>query len=237
MKLGCRKLMERRLLTCCIFGLTIFVTSPTWAGTSLWDFEDGAQIGDWKAANGTWKIEDGFLKETSAAEKAAHILVGDVKWDDYTIEADIRIDSNKWAGLVFRAQNEFEYYMMYPEPTPGVTAFFRHLQGGFDQRDRPPPNKTAIQGLDIKVGEWFNMRIEVTGDKFVCFLNDIEQFEGTDPENKYKAGQVGVWAWETKASFDNFTVVGGNVPDNAIFAVDPREKLTTTWARMKQNFR
>jgi hypothetical protein len=226
--------IHKRLSMLSALTLMLSVVLPAWAGTQLWDFEDVKQGDDWEAFNGTWKIEDGVYKETSAAGPGMKALVGEPDWDDYTIEADIRIDSNKWAGLVFRAQNEFEYYIFYPEPTPGVTAFFRHLPGGFGNRDRPPPNKTAIKGLDIKVGEWYTMKIEVKGNKFKCFLNDVEQFEGTDPENKYKTGRVGIWAWETKASFDNFTVSGPKVKDT--LAVDPRKKLAVTWGRIRRDY-
>ncbi|HIO81629.1 TPA: hypothetical protein EYG59_23925, partial [Candidatus Poribacteria bacterium] len=96
-----------------------------WPGEWVFDFEDPKQADHWKVANGTWEIQKGVYAEISAAEKAAHTLFGEADWVDYTVEAKIRIDANKWAGLVFRAISEYEYYIVYPEPTPGVSAFFQ----------------------------------------------------------------------------------------------------------------
>ncbi len=45
---------------------------------------------------------------------------------------------------------------------------------------------------------------------------------------------VGVWAWESKASFDNLTVTGEGVSGGTT-AVNPRQKLTTTWSQLKRN--
>ena len=173
--------MKTNLILCLVLSLVALVAlvSPmSQAGLLLWDFEDVEQLSEWKAANGTWEIDDGVLKETSATEVAAHILVGDATWEDYTVEVDIRIDSNRWAGLVFRAISEYEYYVIYPEPTPGVSAFFQHHGDVWDRRARPAPNKTAIKIKDdIEVGEWYHLKIVVEGDDLTWFINDELQAE------------------------------------------------------------
>jgi len=46
----------------------------------------------------------------------------------------------------------------------------------------------------------------------------------------YKKGKVGIWAWETKASFDDFKVYG---PDIEGQVVEPQKKLALTWGRLK----
>ena len=74
------------------------------------------------------------------------------------------------------------------------------------------------------------MKVVVDGDTFEVHLNGKLQAEHTD--GAYKTGQVGVWAWETEASFDDFTVSGDNIIDT--LAVDPSHKLATTWARLKR---
>ena len=45
---------------------------------------------------------------------------------------------------------------------------------------------------------------------------------------------VGVWAWETKASFDNLTVSGDGI-GAATTAVNPKHKLAPTWGRVRQD--
>ena len=104
-------------------------------GFRLWGFQTGGD--HWKAANGSWKIQKGAYAEISATEKAAHTLFGEADWTDYTVEAKIRIDANRWARLVFRAVSEYEYYIVYSEPTPGVSAFF-NIMGKIGQRGLSP---------------------------------------------------------------------------------------------------
>jgi hypothetical protein len=216
------------------FGASL-VSQPAWAGTKVWDFENAAQANDWEVVNGTWKINDGLYQETSKAESAMHSMVGEEDWDNYTLEAKIRVDEHRYAGMAFRAISEFEYYVFYVElnPQPNDLCFFKHKQGGFAERDRPNPNKTSIVARnDLKHGEWFTMKIVVEGNKFTCFLNDKETCVGNDNlGNEYKKGKVGVWAWQTKASFDDFTVSGPQIKG---MAVDSRNKLAIKWGKLKQ---
>ena len=65
-----------------------------------------------------------------------------------------------WARLVFRAVSEYEYYIVYSEPTPGVSAFFQHHGKDWTTRARPNPNKTQIKGK-IQLGNWYHLKIEV----------------------------------------------------------------------------
>lgn len=44
-------------------------------------------------------------------------------------------------------------------------------------------------------------------------------------------GKVGVWAWQTKGSSDDFRVY---CPDIEGAAVDSRNKLAGTWGELKQ---
>ena len=48
----------------------------------------------------------------------------------------------------------------------------------------------------------------------------------------YKTGKIGVWAWQSEASFDDVTITGDNVKHT--LAVDPRRKLAITWGKLKQ---
>jgi hypothetical protein len=76
------------------------------------------------------------------------------------------------------------------------------------------------------------MKIIVEGNNFTCFLNDQETTVGTDNlGNEYLGGKVGVWAWQTKGSFDDFRVYG---PDIEGTAVNFQDKLAFTWGEIKR---
>ena len=208
------------------------VVSISSAGTQVWDFENGAN--DWEVANGEWSVTDGVYQETSGKEKAAHSIVGDVKWENYTVEAKVRFDDGKWAGLIFRAQNEFEYYVFYLNQPDNKTEFWVHKKSAFDTRQGgEPQNFAAKGGVKIESGKWIQMKVKVEGQQFTVFLDGKEQGTATSAI-EYKNGMVGVWAWESKASFDNLTVTGEGVSGGTT-AVNPRQKLTTTWSQLKRN--
>ena len=66
--------------------------------------------------------------------------------------------------------------------------------------------------------------------KFTLFVDDIEQGEG-QANISYKSGAIGVWCWETKASFDDVKITGKGVQT---LAVDPRSKLASVWGEFKR---
>jgi hypothetical protein len=212
-----------------VFAL-LLVSQLAWAGTSLWNFENAAQADEWEVANGQWSVKSGVYQETSGAEAAMHSIVGDVNWDNYVIEAKVRLDQGNWAGIVFRAQNEFEYYIYYVNVQENVIELWRHTKGAFDARANIRKVPT-FEGVVIKNNEWYDIKVVAEGDTFELWING--KFQGEDKDAVYKTGKIGVWAWQTKASFDDVKVTGAKIPNNAAFAVDPKDKLTTTWANIK----
>jgi len=204
----------------------VLLSQSSFAGTQLWEFEKNAE--GWKVANGKWEVVDGVYKLARGGQ-AEHSLVGEEDWDNYTIEAKVRLDEHHWAGLVFRAKSEMEYYVYYMNVPNNKTELWRHKQGGWASRDNLA-QIPAVGGVQIKNGEWYDMKVEVEGDTFKLYINGEFQKENSD--GVYKKGQVGVWAWQTAASFDDFTVAGKNIEDT--LAVDPNRKLTTTWGRLKK---
>ena len=84
-----------------VFFCVVMLSRITQLGEWTFDFENAKQADQWKVANGTWKIQNGVYSETSAKEKATHVLFGEDDWADYTIEARIRLDAGgRWDGLV-----------------------------------------------------------------------------------------------------------------------------------------
>ncbi len=217
-----RKLSTLSLVV--LFGIVLAL--PAYAGTQLWDFEE--KHDDWKVANGNWEIKDGVY-HVERGGQAEHSLVGEEDWDDYTIEAKVRLDDHNWAGIVFRAQSEMEYYVYYLNVPNNKTELWRHKDGAWNARDNIA-QIPAVEKVQIKNDEWIDMKVVVEGNAFQIYLNG--KLQGEHEDAAYKTGQVGVWAWETEASFDDFTVYGDNIEHT--LAVEPNNKLATTWARLKR---
>ena len=233
----------------CLFLMVsmVLVSSMSHAGIQLWDFDNIGNKKDWEEANGDWKFKKGIFQEVSGGQAAMHQIVRGVdwkKWDDYTVSAKIRIDEDgsKWAGLIFRAQKDnHAYYVYYLNVPDNKTEFWVHLPGGgFDKRRAVSSNiaaKKKLQKEKIEVDKWMDVKVVTKGSTFEFYINDELQGELEDKDDEdleivaYEKGAVGVWCWQSKASFDDVMVEGDSVTDT--LAVDPQSKLATTWSGIK----
>jgi hypothetical protein len=59
---------------------------------------------------------------------------------------------------------------------------------------------------------------------------DGELQDDTINDSSYPAGRIGVWAWQTAASFDDVTITGDEIED---MAVKPEKKLAITWGKIR----
>jgi len=207
----------------------ILAMAPTaMAGTQLWDFEDGSDEG-WDAPNGDWQMKDGLYMEVSGGEPAMHSVVGEDDWDDYVINAKIRIDdAGQWAGIAFRVQSDFEYYVYYMNVPNNKSELWMHTAGAFDARQNLA-DIPSVGGVVIENDNFHDVQVVVAGDTFELWVDGELQSE--DVNNTYSTGKIGVWAWASKASFDDVMVTGDNIKDT--LAVDAGGKLATVWAQMK----
>ena len=222
--------MKRFLLTITICSVLVIGTCfgpSAFAGEQTWTFDGNAA--DWTVANGAWEVQDGAYQVTKG-EPAMHTLVGDASWTDYTLEAKVRIDDGNWAGLVVRAQNEFEYYVYYMNVPDNKSELWKHNAGAFDARE----NLSQIPAVNVTIanGEWFDVAVVAAGDTLQLWINGELQSEATDAA--YAAGQVGIWAWDTTASFDDVKVSGDGIAGTTT-SVQPQGKLATKWARLKRD--
>ena len=202
------------------------------AGTQIWDFEKADQEKAWHVATGKWEIKNGVYQQTEAALPAMASFLGDEKsegvdWKDYTVEAKIRIEQSNWAGLIFRAKSDLEYYVLYFGVGSNIE-LWRHKPPNVDSRDNI--FNIAPKGVGaFAAGEWYTLRAVVDGDEFQLFVNDELQNEVVDAV--YDAGRIGLWAWQAAASFDDVKVTGDGIKDTT--AVQPDKKLAITWGKLK----
>lgn len=224
-----------RLHTCRLqvfisLSLLIVFASLGIAAEQLWTFDDTAA--DWVASNGTWEVQEGVYKQTTRWGKAMHALVDSEPWTDHGLSAKVRVEEGHWAGIVFRAQNEFEYYVYLLCPKENKSELWRHrrstaFKDGFEGRDEIDHDITPL-GLTLTKQEWFTLSVQVEGERIAVAINGIEQ--GVFRDSTYPAGTVGLWTWDTQASFDDVSVTDELAP---VTPVEPRWKLATSWANLK----
>lgn len=214
--------MKRSVAVFVLLALHALSGPPSGAAELAWPFENGA--GEWTIVNGEWEVEDGIFREVSGATPAGHALVGNAEWVDYTVEAKVRVDEGNFAGLAFRAQNEVEYYVYYVDVSRNVSELWRHRPNHRKWRDVEElgiykqrfPVLTGIEAKNVTLarGEWIEIKVVVEAGTFRLFVNGEFQAESEDTTKypSYTFGSVGVWSWETKASFDDVRVSGASLP-------------------------
>jgi len=211
--------------------LSLYIAPFATAEEHVWTFDNDAT--DWTPANGSWEVEEGIYKQTMRYGEAQKALVDGTEWTDHTLEAKVRVDDGHWGGIVFRAQNEFEYYVYLICPKENKSELWRHkrstaFKDGFEARDEIEHDIEPI-GLTITRNEWFTLRVVVEGNRIAVAINDIEQ--GVFVDDTYPVGKVGVWTWDTQASFDDVSVNGSTAA--SLTAIEPRGKLAVSWATLK----
>lgn len=222
----------KSVLTLFVMCISVYFVSSATAEEHVWTFDNNAA--DWTPANGTWEVEEGVYKQTTRWGEAQKALVDGTEWTDHTLEAKVRVDDGHWGGIVFRAQNEFEYYVYLICPKENKSELWRHRRStafndGFEARDEIEHDIEPI-GLTITRNEWFTLRVAVEGSRIAVAINGIEQ--GVFFDSTYPVGKVGVWTWDTQASFDDVSVKGDTT--TSLTEIEPQGKLAMSWAALKR---
>ena len=83
--------------------------------------------------------------------------------------------------------------------------------------------------MELKRNVWLNFQVQVKGSRIKLSINGELQAEFID--HTYKQGKVGVWAWDTLASFDDVRISGERI--GVLTSVRSRQHLSLTWSRLK----
>jgi hypothetical protein len=89
------------------------------------------------------------------------------------------------AGLMFRAQNANDYYVVRADALDGSVRLYRMEKGKRSQ--------LARKEVPIEVGKWHTLRVIAAGDRFEVALDGESMFNVTD-KSLPQAGALGVWS-------------------------------------------
>ncbi len=218
----------RYVTVCLLIAFVLAFAGVSQAGTQEWKFAGADSDKDWEPITGDWSIQDGEYSQDERGTPAMRSLVGDENWGDYTVEADIQVTGNSYAGLIFRAQSEFEYHVFYMNVNSNVVEWWEHTLPNADTRSNHF-NHAPVE-ITIILEEWYTFKVIAVGNDFEFYINDILQDAGSD--DTYPEGRIGMWAWDTTARFDNITVTGDDISGGA--AVSSLDKLAKTWGEIKK---
>lgn len=160
------------------------------------------------------KVED--FKGSKAlhvqGQEQAYVPIVDSKFKSGTIEVDIA--SATFSGIGFRGQNngtlvEKVYFRPFNsgtakhDKTVQYSMLGRPQEGWRALRENFPGKYEA--GADIKVNEWFHVKVEVTEDACQVFIDEEKKpvLIVDDLLGDGQPGSIGVWSWN--GYFKNFS--------------------------------
>jgi hypothetical protein len=168
-------------------------------------------------APGTWVVQaDGtnqYLAQTNADPTNSRFpvaVVSDIAIADVDVSVRFRPVSGRVdqaAGLVWRYQNEDNYYVVRANALEHNVVLYKVERGRRTDLPLKGAGRTYGKAASVPAGQWSTLRVVATGPRFEVSLNGVALYEVEDATFP-AAGRVGVW---TKADsvthFDDLTVV------------------------------
>lgn len=154
-------------------------------------------------------------------------FAGDTGWTDYVVEVKATLKSpqnstSNGYGIYFRASNVknvnayiFQYDPGYDNGAGG-SFIFRKVINGAEQSPFARVLRNSIPEFAEKIGQmnwWYNkereIRLEITGNRFVAYVDKIKVLEATDSAGQFPNGEIGLRTWSNAyTQFEELTVTG-----------------------------
>ncbi len=170
------------------------------------DFQSG-RLDRWQLFGGEWRANDGILTVSDGRGPRAHIR--DLQLSDFQLDIDVRIERpGAQAGIVFRVANAQEGIDAYDGYYAGLHCGVNQVVWGAIQHDW---NGMARKPVTIAPGEWYHLKLQVSGNNVVLFVNESPVAKGRYPkldgiDSRFITGQVGLRALGGEASFRNLII-------------------------------
>jgi hypothetical protein len=157
-------------------------------------FDDPVAAG-WTTPKGKyWEVVDGkyragiFSKTGSGLHRS---FAGEESWTDYTVTAKVTAHEKSEYGIYFRTTSpkKPDGYVFRFEPGSGKTGRFdiRKVVRGKESKVLA---KVKMPAGTFEAGKEHDVRIEVAGDTFVAYVDDVEAVRAAD--STYSSGGIGL---------------------------------------------
>lgn len=230
--------MKERLtfkITLILLCLSIFSSIPVFAGTWRDDFEDNKTT-EWEIYNEDKQLEKWWINDGEAVGEIfiegfwSLWLTGDIEWEFYSVSCKAMLEEDKneesSLGLTLHDRgDEDSRYVFMIDYLVNTVRIIKGIPGGGG----------VVFNFVAEKGVWYDLKAIVNADGTLEFHIDDTVFEAVDPQ-PLSGGQAGFVIGDSRARFDNFAVTGDNIPNGGPgkpFDVAPKEKLTTTWGKLK----
>lgn len=96
------------------------------------------------------------------------------------------------AGIVFRAQDERNFYVFRANAKDGNARFYKVVNG-----QRTPPIGNTLK---VPLGDWHELRVECQGNQIKCYY-ETNLIGGGFIDTTYTSGKIGFWTMSDSVSY------------------------------------
>lgn len=171
------------------------------------DFNDGNYTG-WTVGEGSWSVTGGKLQNTGSGRTS--IWAGEAGWTDITYTADITPATGADAWIIFRVQDQSNYYLF----TLDGKALYKLVNGSFQS--------IKEAGGSFATGNTYTIKVELAGSSIKIYEGTSLILSATDPQ--FSSGKVGFGSSNSQAGFDNVKVEGTMVTGIKSLSLQPPVK-------------
>jgi len=176
-------------------GKSLPVKLPKFEPYFFTDFEAGSDEDWWEVLAGTWRVEDGVLKQRAAVSHT-QIVLPDVELDDVYVRG-LAYNYGGEAHLTFRSVDNDNFYFVGTGGWDDKFSIAKRIGGSATQ--------LATTGGSTITGEWIKVEVWMRGTNIVAVLNDGEE-RLTASDSDLAKGNVGCRTMDNDADFDDFGV-------------------------------
>lgn len=174
-------------------------------------FDDGNYVG-WTRSGGNWAIRDSNGNSWQTGENGifrqlqnsynTRATAGNQSWQDYTLQADIRVNDADPLGLYFRYNSTGYYRFELADGNP-YYGFRLYRNSGSDTLIATDYSWDASRGV------WYKIKIHVEGSNIKCYFDKGSGFEliFDITDSSRTKGNIGIYSSNSQyADFDNVNV-------------------------------
>ena len=158
-------------------------------------------------------------------------VTGDPDWTDYVAEWDMMFPEDHYMGVIFRFQEAEAFYLSDRRQGGSQYNFYKRKAGGWTEvAGGQVPNKPMV---------WYRAQLVLRGSDFTFKLKELKDetnFDKIDPategsDGDFKKGQFGNYGL---VYLDNIFI--GDSVEDLVLSVSPRDKLSSTWGKIKNSY-
>jgi galactosylceramidase len=193
------------------------------------DISGGFEIAD--RPDGTGKCLRQVIDQKAqswAPEWMPYTIIGDQKWTDYEVSADVCLDQGGWAGVMGRVNNTGSGYGCNPKGYYlRVDADGNCSLSASTQTKNGAPGRQLVTGHVAEIGtnQWHNLKLQFSGTNITAFIDRKQVLAASD--GAYARGMAGLVTGgegnlRNSALFDNLIIntPNGPKPSPTVFAQD-----------------